>query len=224
MKSIVSRSFLKQKARQIKKEKSLSQIQALNEAAVGFGFTNYKNYLNSIVANQKNTKIDSENLFEKLAAISDSTKKSDYAFSIVKNSQLSFKEHVELLEVLDESQGLVQSFASRIEFLKVEIEKHFIDDFTVGEGVNSIDDIFQYFVFKDISIRDLEYELNGNGLRIDGVYDLNVKFDFETITLVDENDREDERFNDRKIEGSFGLTIDMDKKITIEYDDVSYDY
>jgi type II secretory pathway pseudopilin PulG len=52
-KSLVSPSFLKQKARQLKKEKSLSQSQALNEAAQHFGFSNYKNYLNVLEGNQK---------------------------------------------------------------------------------------------------------------------------------------------------------------------------
>lgn len=55
MKSIVSPSFLKQRARQIKKAKSLSQHEALNEASVELGFSNYKHFLNVLEENKKST-------------------------------------------------------------------------------------------------------------------------------------------------------------------------
>lgn len=44
--SIALLSFLKQRARQLKKEKSLRSCQALDEAARELGYSNYKNYLN----------------------------------------------------------------------------------------------------------------------------------------------------------------------------------
>ncbi|MBL7544120.1 MAG: hypothetical protein JNL11_09900 [Bdellovibrionaceae bacterium] len=47
-KSPVSPSFIKQRARQIKKEKSLSQRQALDEASIESGYPNYQNYLNTL--------------------------------------------------------------------------------------------------------------------------------------------------------------------------------
>ncbi len=67
-KSLVSPSFIKQKAKQLKREKSLSQSQALNEAVQLFGFSNYKNYLNILEDNCKQSKVLINNLIKNISS------------------------------------------------------------------------------------------------------------------------------------------------------------
>ena len=106
MKSLVSPSFLKQKARQLKKEKSLSQGEALNEASRFLGFTNYKNYLNILESSRK--AIDPI--------------KAEQVISLLKEINSSFKMKLNILESLDSN--TIQSICSKISFMNDEIRDH----------------------------------------------------------------------------------------------------
>ena len=66
---LVTPTFLKQKAKSLKKEKAISLHKALEETAIHFGFTNYKNFLNEWEANQQpQSKSAIESLLKKLSS------------------------------------------------------------------------------------------------------------------------------------------------------------
>ena len=55
-KSFIPPSVLRQKAKQLKKEKSLSHHLALDGAAIYYGFANHKNYLNEAKVNRSSVR------------------------------------------------------------------------------------------------------------------------------------------------------------------------
>lgn len=236
--SFVSPTFLSQRARQLKKEKSLSQHQAYDEAARELGYANYKNYLNILEANSKHKKVLLKNVYSE----KDMFKKVDLAVAFIQNFKIPFHEQLDILklfqnseedaqfvyEKLNLSSGLhdliqpwLQLVCEKLNFMKDEIQSHLFEDFLLGEGKDELHDLHPYFVAKEVSISELMYEVRENTLWVfDADYKLKLQFDFENIEFENEEDRKDSRFNDREMFGSFGVTIDQNKKITFEHSDI----
>ncbi len=213
MKSIFSPSFLKQKARQLKKEKSLTQNQALDEAAVELGYSNYKHYLNVLEAGRKRK----EARFKYVSLEKDIIKKTELAITFIKDFKIPFHEQLDILMLFQHSDD-IQSLCEKLNLMKDDIELFLFGDFLTDEGKYEINFRAPHFIAKKISISDLTYEINDGVLCVEGNYDLKIEFEFE----LDESDpiSKDERFNDRDLFGTFGIRIDRDKKITIEYSDI----
>lgn len=110
--SFVSPSFLKQKARQLKKEKSLSQSQALDEAARQLGFSNYKNYLNISEANKKQSKPPIAVLLKNISSEKDMFKKMDLAISSIINFKIPFHDQLDILKLFQHSDDFDGSYDS----------------------------------------------------------------------------------------------------------------
>jgi hypothetical protein len=70
----------------------------------------------------------------------------------------------------------------------------------------------QYFLVKDVSVKNLKYKIEGNMLLVDGDYDLTFESEFE---MTDEL-KKLPHFNRQPMFGDFEITIDENKKITIE--------
>jgi len=218
MSSIVSQSFFKQKARQIKKEKSLSQHQALDQAAREFGYSNYKNYLNVLEANRNQSKQPpKEVLLKNISSENDMTKKVNLAISFIQGFEISFQDLLDILKLFQHSEKDIQFLCEKSN-LKDEIQSYLLNDFLTDEGKDEVHFRQPYFIAKEISLIDLTYEIDEDMLRVDGNYNLKTKFEFE----MEEDDplSKDDRFNDRQLFGSFGITIDRNKKINITHSDI----
>lgn len=217
MGSIVTPSFLKQKARQLKKEKSITQSQALDEAARFFGYSNYKHYLNILDAGSKLK----ENLLKEIYSEKDILKKKELAIHFIKNFKTLFHEHLDILKMFQDSDysDTVQTICEKLNLIKDEIQSYMIEDFLTEEGKYEIHSLQPYFIAKEISLSDLAYEIDGDMLSVDGSYELKTKFDFENI-IVNEEELKDERFNDRELFGTFEIRIDRNKKFTIVHSDI----
>lgn len=98
--SIVSPTFIKQIARQLKKEKSLSQSQALNEAVRKYGFSNYRNYQKTLKDNLKHSLLDIIKQFhhseENIQAVCEKSNLKDEIQSFLLNDFLSSKGRSEI--------------------------------------------------------------------------------------------------------------------------------
>ncbi len=259
-KSLVSPSFLKQKARQLKREKSLSQSQALDEAAQQFGFSNYKNYLNVLEANLKQSKPAKEVLLKQIASEKNIYKKMDLAISSIFNSKIPFPEQLDILQLFQDSddsdddydsekqaiceklilsedlrykdygvQPCLQFVCEKLNLMKDEIQSYFLNSANTDEGKDDLHDLdpeildTDHFIAREASVYDLIYEIDEGTLRVEGDYYINFKFDSDNIPVDEEYPAEYHRsgyFNDRKMSGSFGATVDKDKKITIVHSDM----
>lgn len=215
MKSIVSPSFLKQKARQLKKEKSLSQNQALNEAAKELGYSNYKHYLNMLETGRNHKELHLKNI----SSEKDMSKKMELAILFIQSFKITFHEKLDILKLFQHS-DVIQVLCEKLDFMKNDIQSCLLNDFLTDEGKDEIHFRHPYFKADEISLSSLTYEIDEDLLYVDGSYNLKTKIDFGYVELANEEDHENECFNDRELFGTFGIKIDRNKKITIEHSDI----
>ncbi|HFE6147623.1 TPA: hypothetical protein ACF9U4_001661 [Legionella pneumophila] len=242
-KTLVLQSFLQQKARQLKKEKSIRQNQAYDEAARSFGYSNYKEYLHDL----KDKNRIKEILLLNIHSEKDMFKKMELGISFIQNVNIPFHEQLTILKLFQNSKEdhqkayaklhvkkdlhdlikypWLQLICEELSFMKDEIQSHLFEDFRTGEGKVDIEDIAPNFIPKDISIHDLMYKIEDDKLSVfEADYKVNLVYDFENIGLVNDDDYKDEQFNDRQISGSFGVEIDRNKQITYLHSDIGLDY
>lgn len=222
MKPIVLLSTLKKKAKQIKKERSLSWHQALDEASIYFGYSNYKNYRNSSRAMQIQPKPIKEVILKEISLENDIPKKMALAISFIKNYEIPFHDLFDIIKLFQHSDESLQGVCDKSN-LKTAIQDALFRDFLTDEGIYEIHFRQPYFLPKDLSLSEISYEYRKDEdvLYIDGDYNLTTTFDFENIILENEGDCKDQRFNDRKLFGTFGITIDKNKNISIIGSDIN---
>lgn len=210
----MKKSFLKQRARQLKKEKSLRSHQALNEAAEELGYSNYKNYRNHLERTCKQSKSSKDFLLKRISSENDMSKKIGMAIPFIQNLETPFKDLWDILKLFQHSEEDMQ-FACKSSNLKNEIQQYWFNYFLSDEGENEIDGWFEYYVAKDISLSDLYYKTDEDMICVEGQFDLTIKFGFQ---LEDENDREKyPHFQDYLMLGTFEITIDRNKEINMMY-------
>lgn len=214
MESVVLLSFLKQRAKQLKKGKSLSQSQALNEAAKELGYSNYKNYLNLLEANRKQSKPSKEVILKNISSEDDMLKKMGLAISFIQKYEIPIQDLLGILKLFQDSEAM--QFVCEQSNLKDKIQSFFFNDFLTDEGKSEIQMHDPYYVAKDISLNNLIYKINGDMIEVEGNYDLKIGFEFE----VEDEYKEYPHFKDRSLSGPFEITIDRAEKITIEYTDI----
>ncbi len=217
MNHVVSPSFLKQKARQLKKEKGLSQSEALNEASKQLDYSNYKNYLNVLKANREQSENSKEVLLRTISSEKIASKKVDLAVSFLQSSKIPFRDLLDILELFKHSKKSLNSVCEK-STLKAELQTYLFNDFLTDESKDEIQMWEPYFVAKEIFLKNLIYEIKDDLLCVEGDYDLEIKFEYD----LDENEPEskDDRFKDRWLFGSFEITIDRNKKITFVNSDI----
>jgi len=205
MKSIVLQSFLKQKANQLQKEKSLDWHQALDETSKEFGYTNYKNYLNILAANRQQLMFNKELLLKNISSENNMFKKIDLAASFIKNNLIPFTDLVWILEPFKHSKAL-QSVCEKAN-LKEDIKSCILQDFLSDEGKSHLMKFYQNYREKKISLGNLIYKMNTDKICINGLFELILEFNFEAPNS---------NSVDRSLFGTFDMTIDH-KDITMAY-------
>jgi hypothetical protein len=217
-KPFVSPSFLKQKARQLKRQKTISQAQALDEAAKELGYSNYKNYLNASKANQNRPVHTEEALLLKLSSEKQTavTAKVELFRSRISKLRQPTQELVRFLNETRPSENQTQSICDTKLELKEYMELHLLLDALEDEG-GEIDSYAPNHLANKIFLSDLEYRMNEGKLIVEGNYDLKLKFAFDH----DPTDKDD-FFDDQEMFGSFELTIDGSGEITFENQDLGH--
>lgn len=209
-KSLVSPSFLKQKARQLKREKSLSQSQALDETAKLFGFSNYKNYLNILEDNSEQSGPSLEGLLKKIISEKDISKKVALATSFIQTFEASFQDLLEVLKLFQHSENAVQSVCEKSK-LKDDVNKSLLNYFLESKNEIQLLPLKEHFVAKDVSVKNLTYALKGDEIYVSGDYDLEFEFEFE----VPDEDKHLPHFNREPMFGEFEVWIDKNRKMTV---------
>ncbi|WP_347358460.1 hypothetical protein [Bdellovibrio sp.] len=210
-KSLVTLPFLKQTAKKIKKERSLSHTQALNEAAIQFGYTNYQNYLNSIDQRPPAPRWATEEEMDKIYDDRDriALEKANLLVPLINNFELPIDELLNDLEKVGlskpEKRSICEKFAIK-EFLELHLLKYFLED-----EESEIHYHAHYHAPKKVVMKNLEYKKEDTLLRVRGEFDLKLVFAFE----YDANDPH-EAFKDEDMDGYFEITIDKNKSVVIE--------
>lgn len=217
-KSLVSPSFLKQKARQIKKEKSLSQNEALDEAAKSLGYSNYKNYLNALESNRKDIESSKDNLLKNIALERNETKKLELGIFYIQKFGKIIHHLLEVLKYFKHSKDHVQSICESSS-LKNDIQASFLNYFTESKKDVQALPLMQYFVADNVSITGLSYELRDEEIYVDGNYDISFKFEFE---VPDEN-KHLPHFYREPMFGTFGVVIDKNKGMIFDNPTIGQD-
>lgn len=226
-KTFVLLSVLEKRARELKKEKSLKLHQARDEAAKEFGFSNFKHYKNTSNADIKQYKSTLEALFKNIALEDDVAKKMGLAISFIQSHETPFRDLFDILKLFEHSHELgehpdfewlddVHFVCDKLNLMKDEIRSHMFNEFLTGEGENSIHECYPYFTAKELSVSNITYEIKGNTIYADGNYHLTVESD-----APDHLKKENPHLRDGKLEGYFGITIDRNKKMTLEHSDIS---
>ncbi|MCL9685872.1 hypothetical protein MJ258_17445, partial [Legionella sp. EUR-108] len=135
-----------------------------------------------------------------------------FEFPVGKGSQISFSEQLQILKLYQHSDDF-QSTCQKWELMKNEIQNSLLNEFLTETGQYEIDFRPPYYIAKEISLSDLNYEIKEDILCVDGDYDLKIKFHGE----VPENLKEEPHVKDRVLSGSFGIKIDPNKVITIPH-------
>ncbi len=219
-KPLVSPSFLKQKARQLKKEKSISQHQALEEASKMLGFSNYRNYLNLLESNAPKPKPATEEQIEALRLDKEdiALKRAHSLIAETEKSKTQLHELLENLKAVENSEADVQAFCEKSPALNKYLELNFFSDFLRDEECE-IEDFAPYHIAKLVTLKNLAFRFEDDVLFVEGDYDLTLEFAFD----YDKDDKSD-TFKDQEMFGSFELTIDKNLEINFENQDIGHNW
>jgi hypothetical protein len=210
-KSVVTPSFLKQIAKKLKKEKSLSHSRALDEAAGLYGYSNYKHYLNDSKISLEESRNLKKSLLSEIFLEKDISKKVNLAISFIEKFKTSFQDSLSILKQFEQSENALKLMCEKLG-LKDDIQKSLLNYFIESKDDLQALPMKEHFVAKEILVEDLEYEISDDVLRVDGNYVLSFKFEHE----VPEEMKDMPHFNPQPMFGEFIMTIDKNKKIAIE--------
>ncbi len=217
-KSLVSPSYLKQKARQIKRERSISQSQSLDEAAKLQGFSNYKNYLN-VLASSKQSDSSKDSFLKAIFSEKDISKKAALTISSIHKFKNAFSDLFAVLGQIQDSEEAVQSVCEK-STLKNDIQAGLLNYFLEAkEDVQALP-LKDHFLAKVVSVKELTYELVEDELRVSGNYDIEFEFEFNDVP---DDMKHLPHFSRDPMFGDFEVTIDKDKKMTFENPNIGED-
>ena len=210
----VSPTVLKQRAKKIKKGKSIPTHQALNEAAVENGWESYKHFLNEWESNRTPvSKSEVGALLKKLSTEKDLFKKLDIAVPFVQNNKISFPEMFEIFEQFRESEEAVQIICENSYFLFHVVNSMMLQYFQASkEDVQALP-LNDHFVAKNVVAEEFECKLITERLSVKGLY--TIEFEFEHLTEVPVDDRKVSHFNRDPMFGQFEMIIDRNKQCSI---------
>lgn len=213
-KSLVTPTFLKQKAKALKKEKSISFHQALEETAIQFGFANYKHFLNEWEANQQpKSASDIADLLKKLSLEKDMDHKLDLAIPHLLVNRMSFPEMFDIFEHFRESEEAFHLICKSSYFLDHALRTMMLQYFQVSKADVQGLPMMDHFIAKDVVIEDIACEMLTERLVVKGLY--TIWFEFESLAEVPEDMKHMSHFNRDPMFGQFDLTIDRNKQFTI---------
>ena len=212
----VPTSLIRQKAKKIKKEKSIPYLQALNEAAKDFGHSNFQNHKN--VKEEKRIehlalKANAEHqLWEDKAK--EASKRLKPVLSEIKSFSMSFQVLLGISTDLQLAKKGLQKKLKSNALLKKFIELHLLKDALEDEdGV--IDDYEQHHIPAQLDVKNLNFKVKNNILKVEGEYDLALEFahDYDKVDTS-------EFFQNRTMGGWFDLRITQEKEVKIEINDI----
>jgi hypothetical protein len=224
MVTLVSPRFLKQEAKKLKKSLGISHHEALDEISKKYGFYNYRHFLNVLEKSKPAKKVD----FKKSSSKNVTSKKIQFEIPLFQNPEMTFHEKLEILKLIQHSDH-TQAMCEKWNLMKDEMQSALFNEFLTEQGQYEVNFRHPYFIPKEILLSDLNYEIKGGILCVDGDYDLKIKFHSEGFYLMEGSEliefgsevpdgyKEEPHFKGRVLSGSFGIKIDINKKILIPH-------
>lgn len=216
-KSPVTPSYLKQVAKKIKKEKDISHHQALDEAAMQLGHSNYKNYLNALEEHRPKPQPATEEQIEalRLDKQNEVMKRLNQVVPLFENFTMPFQDLLSSLNQSRHSKNEVQLICDN-SGLKKYLELYFLIE-SLRDEEGEIDDYAIYHIPKTVELKNLVYKFKKDRILVEGEYDLKLEFGFD----YDKGDKHP-TFKDEEMFGSFELSIDANKEINVDIHDIGH--
>ncbi|MBK8202840.1 MAG: hypothetical protein IPK68_11140 [Bdellovibrionales bacterium] len=225
MKKPVPLSHVQRKAKQLKNESpDLKHHHALDEAAKSFGHTNFKNYKNDSAAFDKWLSAALERGAD--VAMEEQSEKLTAKFALVnpvfENFKVSIQDLINLFKTKKHTDEEIQSVCEKDRLVKEYLELYFLSDSLGNDDWDLVTDT-PYHIPSKATVKNLKYKYgkdefdeptDAEVLYVEGEYEIECKIMFEH-TQEDIDARDDGFFDDQTLSGTFELTIDRDKKITI---------
>lgn len=190
------------------KDIALAHTSCLHAVSKIYGFKNW-NTFKAIIERAKKP-LSQDDLLKNASSEHGMSIKIDSETSLNKNFVVSFQDLLDILKQLKHS-AIVQLVCEKSN-LKEDIRLYLLNDFLADDGQTEIEMFYQYYKAKDISLNNLLYKIDGNTICIDGGYDLTI----ETIVESDDDSyKELPHFKDRSLFGTFEITVDGNKEITL---------
>lgn len=224
---LVSPSYLKQKAKQISRDSDLKLSQALDLVTQEFGFSNYKHYKNVLDDRERISELDFEQKKKAVLSENDIAKKIKLAALFIERGALPFNEQLELIQLFYDPDDLdqykipnsekVQLLCQSMHFMQEELKSFLIED--LHANPEDIADFFPYHAVKNLKLSNFEYTIDVDShLCIDVYYDLLLEFAHE----YDEDQKDHPFFQDEAVWGTYQISVDPNKKITINSADIGF--
>lgn len=216
---IPKRSYIYQKAKQIKRDKSISLTQAKNLAVRDFDFVNYQHYLNVLAEKKAQIISNKKTLLDKINLVKDIEKKAKLLNQCLANYSLTFEEFFLSAIQLSASEHF-NSICKRF-ISKGDIQAFLLKKEQKPPGYLDYRMDFEYYNLKDLIIDDLEYEMDENtpSINVEGCLKVTLEFEHE----VPEEIKDYPHFRDIFMTGDFGISVCKDKKMKIEHVSGGYD-
>lgn len=206
-------SDLKNRAKELRKENpTLKLYQARDAAAKEFGYANFKNYQTASKVDITQYKSALEIILKNISLEDDISKKIELSILFLKNHGTPFRDSLNILKHLQDAEADIQGVCDKLNLMKNELQDYLLDDFLSDDGQSEIEQFYQYYRAKDITISNLVYSISKNELYIDGEYSLIIKFNGE----VPEDYKNMPHFQEHRLWGSFDAIIDRNMSITLQ--------
>lgn len=226
MKKPVPLSHIQRKAKQLKKEDpNLKHHHALDDSAKSFGHTNFRNYKNESEGYDKWLTVALERGAD--AAMEEQSQKLAAKFALVnpifENQKIPIQDLINTFKDKKHTDEDVQSVCEKELSLKEYLESYFLSDSLGNDDWDLVTDT-PYHIPNQAAVKNLKYKYGKNEfdeptdaevLYVEGEYEIECKIMFEH-TQDDIKSCHPGFFDDKFLSGTFELTIDRNRKITIE--------
>ena len=123
----ISPTYLKQKAKKLKKSDNLSMCVALDEVSKFYGFSNYRHYINIYKSNRKQSAFSKQELLKNISLETDMHKKMELAILFIRNYKIPFRDILDILKQFQDSAKAIQVICEKLNLMKSEIQKFLLN-------------------------------------------------------------------------------------------------
>lgn len=200
----VSRSFIQQLARQIKRDTNVSQSVALDTAVQKYGFQNYRHFLKYSKSKSSQRESDNRSILNLLKKTDSEVQRIELALNFVKSKKGSIFELLGVLPFLS-SKSEIQLVCekSSVQDLIFKFVKDYFYSQESKEIINGLP-LLENFEADEIELSEIEYELRDQKLFVSSNYDISFKFQHK----VPHSLRNESHFNREPMFGEISLITD----------------
>jgi hypothetical protein len=152
-----------------------------------------------------------ESVLKRITVEADISKKVQLAISFLQSNKTSPQDSLQILKQFEHTEDALQLVGNSLD-LENDIQIFLLNYFIESKSDVQALPLKEYFIAKNVFVEDLSYDFNNDVLVVDGKYNLSFQFEHE----VPEEMKDLPHFNREPMFGEFVISIDKNKKITVE--------